>query len=202
MNKSIIVFVRKPELGKVKTRLAKEIGEAAALSIYKQLLSITRNTVAPLECDKFIFYSDSLALDDQWENDVYKKEIQQGETLGERMEHAFSKLLQGGYRKVIIIGSDCPGLTTSIIEEAYQKLDTCEVVIGPAEDGGYYLLGLTNLFPQLFRSKAWSTGTVFSDTVKDLVHSGISYSLLPELVDIDRREDLDIFPGLMDKEAE
>ncbi|MBL7748808.1 MAG: TIGR04282 family arsenosugar biosynthesis glycosyltransferase [Chitinophagaceae bacterium] len=199
MNKSIIVFVRKPELGKVKTRLAKEIGETAALSIYKQLLSITRNTVAPLDCDKFIFYTESLVLDDQWENEVYKKETQQGDTLGDRMEHAFSKLFQAGYAKVIIIGSDCPGLTTSAIEEAYQKLDTCEVVIGPAEDGGYYLLGLTKPFSQLFRSKAWSTGTVFSDTVKDLVHSGISYCLLPKLVDIDSRKDLDIFPGLLDK---
>ncbi len=190
MKKAIIIFVRNPELGKVKTRLAKEIGDEQALHIYKELLEHTHHITANLDCDKFVYYTDSKSENDLWENDLFDKKLQQGEQLGDRMMLAFLELFQQRYSKIIIIGSDCPELTGFIIDDAFDKLDNNDVVIGPSSDGGYYLLGLTKLIPELFKNKKWSTDTVLSDTIKDTVKLRTTCSFLTELSDIDTADDL------------
>ena len=106
------------------------------------------------------------------------------------MTAAFFELFQQGYSKVAIIGSDCPELTTFVIKDAFNKLDTTDVVIGPSSDGGYYLLGLTHLVPELFNNKQWSTDTVLTDTIKDTIYLRKSCSFLTELSDIDTADDL------------
>jgi hypothetical protein len=102
--------------------------------------------------------------------------------------------LQGAFNreaeKVVIIGSDCPEITTEIISDAFVSLDKYDVVIGPAKDGGYYLIGMTCALPMLFKNKEWSTDTVFSDTVLDLVDMGLRYFRLSELSDLDTVYDL------------
>lgn len=188
--KAIILFVRHPEKGRVKTRLARDIGDDRALEIYKQLLDHTQAITKELDCDRFVFYADAIVADDIWEGNDYRKRVQAGDTLGERMKNAFAEVFDSGYQKVVIIGSDCPQLSSAIISDAFKTLDTTDVVIGPATDGGYYLLALNYMITAVFENKQWSTDTVLTDTVADLEKLAVTYSLAPVLRDIDTGDDL------------
>lgn len=185
---ALIIFTRNPELGKVKTRLAKTIGEDKALEVYKHLLLHTMAETKFLACDKFVYYDSSIVKNDIWSEDFYKKKLQSGEDLGEKMHKAFELLFNMGYKNCMIVGSDLFDLKKEIIDKAFQKLQENEVVVGPAEDGGYYLLGLKNLNASLFKNKDWGTSTVLADTLNDL-NSQTVY-LLETLNDIDTFEDL------------
>lgn len=187
---ALILFVRHPEIGRVKTRLARDIGDERALEIYTQLLNHTQAITKELDCDRFVFYADSVAANDIWEGNDYRKRVQAGDTLGERMKNAFEELFNSDYRKVVIIGSDCPQLSSAIIGDAFKTLDTTDVVIGPATDGGYYLLALNYMIEAIFENKQWSTDTVLTDTVADLEKLAVTYSLGPVLRDIDTGDDL------------
>lgn len=187
---AIILFVRHPEKGRVKTRLARDIGDDRALEIYKQLLDHTQAITKELDCDRFVFYADAIVANDIWEGNGYRKRVQAGDMLGERMKNAFSEVFNSGYEKVVIIGSDCPQLSSAIISDAFKTLDTTDVVIGPATDGGYYLLALNYMITAVFENKQWSTDTVLTDTVADLEKLAVTYSLAPVLRDIDTGDDL------------
>lgn len=193
MKEAIIIFVRNPELGKVKTRLAKEIGDELALQVYIKLLQHTHNCVSAMDCDRFVYYVDEITMNDLWENNLYHKKVQQGNNLGERMMLAFSQLFQQGYSKIIIIGTDCPGLTIHILKDAFKKLNETDIAIGPSTDGGYYLLGMKIVHPQLFQDIQWSTDTVLKVTQKIILSINKSATLLPELTDIDEAKDLEQF---------
>ncbi len=200
MKKAIIIFVRHPELGKVKTRLAMDIGDAAALKVYVKLLHHTHDITYSLNCDKYVFYVDEIIENDLWDNSNYYKMPQARADLGGRMQQAFESLFLMGYTKVIIIGSDCPGLTNNHIEMAFEKLEKdADVVVGPAEDGGYYLLGLTQPFSQLFNNKNWSTNSVLADTIVDIGKSSKRYSLLQVLCDVDNGSDLARYQHLLNE---
>ena len=184
----IIVFVRNPELGKVKTRLALAIGKKKALDIYKGLLKHTHNVLYNCNCDCAVFFSEQIDLLGLWEAKGFKKFIQKGDTLGEKLNHASKKGFELGYQKIIILGSDLPDLNSDLIKNAFFKLTPNDYVIGPSEDGGYYLLGMKKLNNALFKNKKWSTNSVFIDTLKDIKDCKIG--LLPKLNDIDTFEDL------------
>lgn len=190
MNKALIIFVRKPEEGKVKTRLAATIGASAALHIYKRLLAHTFNVSAAVKANKFIFYAGEVVEHDIWTQPGYVKLLQQESHLGNRMQTAFDHVLKQGYKQVIIIGSDCPYLTADDVEKAFTQLEHQDVVIGPAADGGYYLLGMQQLHSSLFINKQWSTNTVFKDTILSLQQAQLSYSVLPTLSDVDEEKDV------------
>ncbi|PKP12746.1 MAG: glycosyltransferase [Bacteroidetes bacterium HGW-Bacteroidetes-3] len=185
---ALIIFTRNPELGKVKTRLAKTIGDEKALEVYKHLLLHTMKETKLLACDKFVFYDTTIVKNDIWPEDFYQKKLQSGKDLGEKMHCAFEFLFNMGYKNCMIVGSDLFDLKKEIIDDAFQKLREKEVVIGPAEDGGYYLLGLKKLNVSLFKNKDWGTSTVLADTLKDL--NSQSVYLLETLNDIDTFEDL------------
>jgi len=185
----LIIFVRNPVFGKVKTRLAKTIGDEQALSIYKELLRHTHDITQTLACDKYVFYADGITLDDIWENDIYKKQVQTGNDLGIRMHTAFDILFSKGYQHICIIGSDCYELTTAIIQQAFNALQQYNTVIGPSADGGYYLLGLSRMQPSLFNNIAWSTDKVLTQTINTCIVEDCSHILLPILHDIDNEED-------------
>lgn len=189
MQKALIIFVRNPELGKVKTRLAKGIGDVQALQVYNSLLKKTHEVIKDIDAHKFVFYADSINYDDLWENDLFYKARQIGNDLGERMYNAFSYLFDKGYSKVLIIGSDCPALETEIVEDAFLSLSRLEVVIGPTPDGGYYLLGLKEPISCFFENKQWSTETVYQDTMQHIAELNLSHAILPQLSDIDTIED-------------
>ena len=152
-HKALIIFTRNPEIGKVKTRLAKTIGDLAALKVYRKLLEHTLHITRPLEVDKFVFYSEQIQENDHWDAATYSKELQNGVDLGERMHHAFELLFSRGYRQIVIVGSDIFELTTTGIQEAFTHLDSTNYVVGPALDGGYYLLGMNALKNKLFENK-------------------------------------------------
>lgn len=191
LNSALIIFVRNPVPGKVKTRLASTLGNEKALAIYKILLSHTHTVSKALPVDKFIFYDDFINPYDFWENEIYEKKIQQGRDLGERMANAFTHLFRKNYRKIVIIGSDCFELTNEIITEAFRSLSQNDVVIGPAKDGGYYLLGMNRFIPELFREKKWSSDSVYKDTVNQIKELDKNLYELKLLNDIDKESDVD-----------
>lgn len=186
----VIVFTKNPEEGKVKTRLAKTMGSQKALRVYQKLLRITKSVTDQLEVSKQIWYSRFIDNDDIWSDGNYEKHLQKGDNLGHRMQHAFSNAFAEGYHKVVIIGSDCSALKPEFIEQSFQALDKHQAVIGPAKDGGYYLLGMSNFYPTLFEGKSWSTSTVFDKTIHQFEEMNLSYKKLPVLNDIDTETDL------------
>ncbi|MEM1319948.1 MAG: TIGR04282 family arsenosugar biosynthesis glycosyltransferase [Bacteroidota bacterium] len=185
---ALIIFIKNAEKGKVKTRLASTLGEDKALQIYLALLGHTREIALQVAVDRLLFYSSFIDHQDDWPSADFQKYVQQGQDLGARIQGAF-KLAFRQYRKVLIIGSDCASLTPAIIQQAYQHLDQHPFVVGPAEDGGYYLLGMRQFSPTLFKDMAWSTAAVFPTTLSRIEALGQSYALLPELSDIDFEED-------------
>lgn len=185
-----MIFAKVPEHGKVKTRLAETIGEDKALQIYLKLLQHTHEVASKVDSDKLVFYATSP--DDFDMLDYYRlpKTTQNGDDLGERMKDAFKRAFAQNYDQVVIIGSDCYQLTTDILEEAFENLATHDFVLGPAADGGYYLLGMNYIQEALFDGKQWSTEDVFLDTMLDIKSMEASYHILETLSDVDREEDL------------
>ena len=184
----LMVFVRNPQLGTVKTRLATTVGDKVALEIYIELMRHTAEVTHKVSADKKVFYSEKIEQHDVWTEMNFSKVLQTKGTLGQRMENAFRTAFEKGYKKVLIVGSDLYSLKTSHIEKALHQLDKKEVVIGPAQDGGYYLLGLKKNLPALFCNKSWGTSTVLKETLNDLKLKSIF--LMETLNDIDNFEDL------------
>lgn len=191
-NNLLMVFAKNPELGKVKTRLARTIGDQKALEIYLKLLEHTYAIANKTFADKAIFYSNKIEEFDILDYYKFPKFLQKGDDLGERMDRAFGEAFGQHYEKVVIIGSDCYDLTSDIVEDAFALLNDHNVVIGPALDGGYYLLGMDRHYSHLFRGKKWSTPDVLLDTILDAKKLKLSYSLLPTLSDIDEEKDLGV----------
>ena len=189
----LLIFTRNPEFGKVKTRLARDIGHQASLDIYKFLLAHTVKICTPLDTEKAVYYSEEIPNNDLWNAAVFQKKKQVGEDLGERMQNAFAEGFHLGYSKIIIIGSDLYDIETKDLEQAFNVLNNHEIVIGPAEDGGYYLLGMKQLHPKLFKNKNWGTATVLQDTINELKKS--NYKLL------EKRNDVDLYSDIKDHPA-
>ncbi len=184
----LMIFTRNPELGNCKTRLAATIGDQAALDIYKFLLDHTVSITKNLTVSKEVHYSIQIRDNDIWDPNIYDKKQQFGDDLGVRMEHAFAEGFAKGYQNIIIIGSDMYDLNQKDIEHAFVILESQDYVIGPAEDGGYYLFGMKSLNSQVFKHKNWGTETVLEDTLKDLQNDNVK--LLEERNDIDYYKDI------------
>ncbi len=189
---ALIIFTRNPELGKVKTRLAASIGNVEALEVYTKLLRHTREVCLKVGAERFLFYDKMIVEKDDWENISFTKMLQHGDNLGERMKNAFAEIFDRNHPKAIIVGSDLPELSSDIIYAAFAALDESEFVIGPAEDGGYYLLGMKSLFGSVFDIQEWGTSIVRRETMEKL--KGKSVAILPMLNDIDTFEDLQNSP--------
>tara|TARA_R110000868_G_scaffold125037_4_gene330423 strand:- start:13603 stop:14226 length:624 start_codon:yes stop_codon:yes gene_type:complete len=186
----LLIFTRNPELGKCKTRLAATVGNKSALAIYKFLLNHTVSITKNLSLTKQVYYSEVIWENDVWDTTHYQKKIQKGADLGVRMENAFKEGFDSGFEKVIIIGSDMFDLNQNDLENAFLQLNNSEVVIGPADDGGYYLLGMKSIEPDIFRNKKWGTSTVLKDTLSNLNHKKITL--------LDSRNDVDLYEDIKD----
>ena len=191
----LLIFTRNPELGKAKTRLAKTVGDETALEIYKFLLEKTRDVSSKVTSDRAVYYSVKIRENDIWDSTIYQKHQQVGKDLGIRMLNAFKNGFEAGYEKVMIIGSDLYDLTSENIENAFNELNNNDLVIGPAEDGGYYLLGMNSLHSTIFKNKNWGTETVREDTLSDLKDKKVK--LLEFKNDIDIYEDIVNIPEIM-----
>ena len=190
MNSVLIIFIKNPILGKVKTRLARSIGDEKALMIYRELLNKTMDIASKTECNREVWYSGYINENDQVDPRLFEKKLQEGSNLGERMSNSFSQAFENGSDKAVIIGSDCPDVTDELIAKAFQILDKADLVIGPSLDGGYYLLGMKKYHPELFLGIEWSEISVYETTVRKAKSIGLKISVLPALNDIDTIEDL------------
>lgn len=190
MKNLLIIFYRNPELGKVKTRLAKTIGDEKALVIYLRLSAHTRTITQDLSVDKVVYYSHFVDTEDAWPISHFQKKVQRGNDLGEKMQNAFLEGFKDGYKSICIIGTDCFELTSEIIEKAFAQLENNDAVIGPANDGGYYLLGMKKITSELFQNKNWSTDSVATDTINDFKKLTLSFTQLQSLTDVDEEKDL------------
>ena len=193
MNKNLIlIFTRNPELGKVKTRLAATIGNKNALEIYEILLNHTNDIVKKIQVARKVYYSEEINRNDIWDNNLYQKHEQFGQDLGARMKNAFANAFEDGYENVVIIGTDLYDLEVADLNMAFEKLEKYDIVIGPAEDGGYYLLGLKFIPKGIFLNKFWGSNSVLRDTVDDI--EGLNYHLLKTKNDIDTIYDIKKIP--------
>lgn len=188
----LLIFTRNPELGKVKTRLAKDVGDTKALAIYKFLLEHTVLVTKDLDATKQVHYSVKIRENDLWNTSIYDKKQQQGSDLGVRMQNAFEQGFKEGYQRIIIIGSDLYDLSQEDLENAFAQLENHDTVIGPALDGGYYLLGLKNLIPEVFSNKVWGTDTVLQSTLTDL--QKYTTAILAPRNDVDYLSDIEDLP--------
>jgi rSAM/selenodomain-associated transferase 1 len=192
--KQLLVFARVPALGRVKSRLAAGVGEAAALATYQELLAITHRAITEAKVPATVWLADTVGHlptteeTQPWPNLAAR--CQPAGDLGTRMATAFAAAFAAGAGRVAIIGTDCPGLQATHLTQAFALLETHDVVLGPATDGGYYLLGLRQPQPELFQHKAWSTDSVLADTLADARRLGLRVALLPALRDVDTAADL------------
>ena len=174
-------------VGKVKTRLAKSIGDEAALQVYREMVAITEKATHNNDADIQVYYSTKVE-SNTWTRAT--KKIQRGNDLGEKMLNAFSDGFSEGYKNIVLIGSDLPDMSASILNQAFNQLKNKSVVFGPAEDGGYYLVGLSALESNIFENKPWSKSHLLSTTLQELKDQRVEFSLLDTLNDIDTYEDL------------
>jgi rSAM/selenodomain-associated transferase 1 len=197
MKKGLIVFAREPLPGAVKTRLAASIGDRAATELYENMLQDVLKTGRQLSDVEIVVYwaceeESLLLLADKFR---CSSRLQSPGDLGQRMQAAFEELFANGCELCCIIGSDAPDLPLSYIQEAYQLLaaQQTDIVFGPSRDGGYYLLGLRQVWAQLFMNIPWSSAAVLEQSLAAALDSGLTAALLPEWQDIDTLEDLNAF---------
>jgi rSAM/selenodomain-associated transferase 1 len=186
---AVIVFVKPPRSGKVKTRLGRTIGFDLAASVYEQLLRYTAGLCEALEETKvYIFHADFISQSSIW--DDFKNNLQIEGDLGEKMADAFRYCFEKGHQKVIGIGSDCITIKEHDLYLAFDQLDEKNTVFGPAEDGGYYLIGMQQYFDFIFQKMPWSSPDLLEKTFEACRFHNKSISLLRELSDIDNAQDL------------
>lgn len=203
----LLYFVKYPAPGKVKTRLARTVGEREAAKLYSELAEKNLRIIASLRqrnvCDLVIVFDPPEKREDikSWLSISCAYWPQCGGGLSERLTHAFREAFgsppeadqphadavdgQKGSKWVMALGSDTLGLTTDIIQQGFEALHSNDVVVGPAEDGGYYLIGLNNFQPELFQGIAWSTDTVLRQTYNRISNLGLSHQALIQLEDLD-----------------
>lgn len=187
MKKALIIFVKNPEKGKVKTRLAKDVGEEKALKVYNDLLAFSKSLIYP-ELSTYVFHSPVLLEELFWVSSNNK--LQVNGDLGVKMSSAISEVLSDGNESVIVIGSDCFEISQSHIKEAFKALEKNDLVIGPAKDGGYYLVGMNKLQTAIFDNMPWSQSILTEETLKKADELNLKYELLEELSDVDYVTDL------------
>jgi hypothetical protein len=187
MNRALIIFIKNPILGHVKTRLAVDLGAKGALKVYHTLLEYTKEVSAQVSAERYLYYSHQIDQKDSWPNHEFIKKKQSEGDLGRRM---FNALQERKEKLKLIIGSDCPQLMKEDIEAAFTALHDHDLVIGPANDGGYYLVGMKKPHPSLFKGVKWSSETVFSTTLEKAQQQNLKVKILRELVDLDTLDDL------------
>jgi uncharacterized protein len=186
----LIIFVKTPVKGRVKTRLARTIGDENALNVYRRLIDHTCFVAGKAEADTEIWCSDPGGAQFEWGVPGAEVKVQILGSLGEKMNYSFKEAFDNGYKRVVIIGSDCYEITSGHINDAFQYLEKSDVVIGPSVDGGYYLLGMNSWYPNLFKNISWSTTVVYQQTLLRVSEEEYSILLLETLNDIDTIEDL------------
>lgn len=190
LRKKLIVFLRAPRIGNVKTRLAASIGDEAALAAYKRIAEELLKNLNGLSDVQIRFSPDDAETEIRgWIGDCFEFSPQGKGDLGERLQRAFQENFSRGWERVVIIGSDCPDVALTDVETAWHSLTTCDVVLGPATDGGYWLIGLSCPRLSLFQNISWSTGRVLEETLGKISTANLSHRCLRTRSDIDTASD-------------
>lgn len=190
-DEQLIIFVKAPRPGFVKTRLAATVGAETALDTYQTLVEVLRSNLNTIPNVDLHFTPDD-ASDEiaPWLHENWTLSPQSEGNLGEKLKHAFANAFAQGSKRVVIIGSDCPYVVADDIRGAFSELSEHDVAIGPAHDGGYWLIALNAPAPRLFEDVNWSTETVLQETLKKAKNEGLSISQLRKLSDVDDVADL------------
>jgi rSAM/selenodomain-associated transferase 1 len=195
----IFIMVKYPRAGKVKARLAQSIGEEAACGLYQAFIQDTVATVESLNVPFHIAVhppecQEKLA---EWLGLSYRYFPQRGENLGDRLHNGFNTMFSHKYQQVIALASDSPDIPDEILQSAVSSLQKKGAVIGPAQDGGYYLIGFTldHFIPEVFHGMSWSTEAVFLETLARIELHTENVHVLPKWQDIDTKRDLQEFYG-------
>jgi len=192
--RAIVLFCKWPEPGAVKTRLAATVGDDQAVAVYRNLVYSTLVSVRQSEskADCWICFSphDARAAFEEWFDASFLFQAQRDGDLGDRMLAAFEQGKRDGYDEILIVGTDCPGLHSSHIDQAFASLANHELALGPTEDGGYYLIAAHKPHPELFQNMTWSVDTVFSETRKRAEQLGLTCATLDCLRDMDTEHDI------------
>lgn len=190
----VLFFVRAPEIGKVKTRLAETLGEDAAMDLYMSFVADQLDMFRSLLVDVIVCYYPQSAEYQvkSWLRNERFFMAQGGKDLGQRMAGVFETAFKRGYQRAVVVGSDIPDLSGSVISEAFNSLSKCGVCIGPAQDGGYYLIGFRKdtFFRNIFNDVDWGTDEVLNKTLGRLREKTLAYHLLDRWRDIDEFDDL------------
>jgi uncharacterized protein len=186
----LIMFVKNTIPGKVKTRLVSDLGPDRTLDVYIKMLEHIRKVTGRLPFNKAVFYSDHIEADDIFNSDEYDKFLQDGTTNVEKLKNAFSNSFLSGYKRVVIICSDCFELSHSHVVDAFESLRDVDAVLGPTTDGGVYLLGMRKMLPVIFENDSPDPDNLFLDTMLVLKKNNISFQLLETLNDKDTYEDI------------
>jgi uncharacterized protein len=190
-DRHLILFARYPVPGTTKTRLVPALGEEAAALLAKKLTEFTLVEAGCCQCPLTV-YGTGAAVDQMTQWLGVDCALQGSGDLGERMASAIAQIHNRGAQRILLIGSDCPGLTTQILADGFEALNQHDVVLGPAADGGYYLIGMRAPQPILFAHMEWSHAGVLDQTIARL--AGLTHYLLPTLHDIDVPDDLKYLP--------
>jgi rSAM/selenodomain-associated transferase 1 len=190
----LVVFARAPVLGAVKTRLVPPLSNEQALALHRALVEDTLERLTRVggnTLERWLCVSEPLTGQDALEiPPVWTLALQNGDDLGSRMESAFRDVLQEEPGRMLLLGSDSPTLPLEYVGQAFKALVDREVVLGPAEDGGYYLVGCSTFVPELFRGIDWGTDRVLSQSKEALSQANRKFTLLPAWYDVDSQEDL------------
>jgi uncharacterized protein len=195
----VIAMLKAPLVGAVKTRLAEEIGHEAAVGIYRCLV-VRQMAAVPADWRVEVHFApaDAGAAMRAWLGSGHDYFPQREGDLGARVQAAIDGAFSRGAPAVLVIGGDCPELDTGLLREAAKCLCEKSLVLGPAEDGGYYLIGMQRAQPDLFSNMPWSTAAVFAETVRRARTLGLKLNELPRLYDVDTADDLRRFPEIID----
>lgn len=197
MQRRVLLFIRAPELGRVKTRLEKKLDAATVLTLYKHFVEDTMESLTAGGYGIIVFFSPlhKEPAVRAWLGDTVHLQPQTGENLGKKMRNAFSTVFAMGLGQAVLMGSDSPDIDIGIVDEAYAFLENRDVVIGPAEDGGYYLIGFQNqaFDGDVFSGIDWGTEHVYQQTLQRVYDAGLNTHVLPTWQDIDTFEDLTAF---------
>ena len=196
--KHLIIFTRYPQPGITKTRLIPALGVEGAANLQRQMTEFTLSKVKKFQESAAIsfeirFAGGNLQLMQNWLGTELNYLLQGEGDLGKRMENSFLSAFNKGAQEVVMIGIDCPNLSAEVLAQAFEKINNCDLLLGPAVDGGYYLIGLKRAIGELFINIDWGTSKVLQQTVDIAQQLNLSVGYLATLADVDRPEDLPIW---------
>jgi uncharacterized protein len=203
MYNAVGIMARFPVPGEAKTRLAAGLGPEGAAAFYDECARLVFKEIGslPAGIKKYIFITGTGRVRDIaiWAGPGFICRRQAGDGLGGRLQHAFGQLFTGKAERAVTIASDIPDFSANLVAEAFTALESCDLVLGPCLDGGYYLIGMRKLHPALFHGITWGSAEVLAQTCAAAERSGLALRLLPSLIDIDTYDDYKFWRSILDK---